>query len=99
MEKTFLTCLIAGICGAIVRLLLRPETCWRRWLAQFLVGVFCAIFLGAFLGVQVVRVLKIEDVESTAYAVAATAFVVGTAGEEVIRMLQRKYGIDKSSDA
>lgn len=83
--------MVAGFFGALVRGMLAPEGKLKARLVQGVVGIFSALFLGAFLGGFFEGI-----VAHPAYAYLASGFICGTAGEVIIAYAQRKIlGDDK----
>lgn len=82
------TLLTAGVFGSIVRVLIRPERQWQRWLVQVLIGTFSAVFLGSLVGHLVARMVGVESLNA---AYLASGFLIGTAAEKVIEKLQNKF--------
>lgn len=80
--------LTSGFCGSIVRVLIRPEKQWQRWLVQVLVGTTAAVFLGSIFGHIISNMIGHEG--STA-AYLASGFLIGTAAERAIEKLQAKF--------
>lgn len=80
------TLLIAGFFGSLVRVLLRPERRWQLWLVQMVVGVSSAVFLG-----QVFGGLIGQWTGSPGASLSAAGFLIGTAAEQVIACLQKRF--------
>ena len=83
--KTLIT---AGIFGSIFRIMTNPDRQWKRCLAQALMGVSAAVFIGPiFAHVIVIAVGK----EGYIPALLAAGFFIGSAAEKVTEKLQSKF--------
>ena len=78
--------LAGGFFGTLTKLLLRPEKSWRSWLAQFVVGISCAVFLGGLVG---------RWLDAGPAGFAAVAYVFGSAAEQALAVAQSKLGKPK----
>ena len=72
---------VGGASGTLTRLILRPEKDWKAWLAQFVVGILAAVFLGGLAG---------HFLDAGPIGYASSAYVIGTAAEQFIRLLQSR---------
>lgn len=80
------TLLVAGFFGSLVRILLKQERRWQRWIVQMIVGVLSAVFLG-----QIVGGLIAQWTGAPGASLSAAGFIIGTAAEQVIASLQKRF--------
>lgn len=83
---------ISGAGGAYFRAVLLPEKHWARRIVQGVAGVLSAIFLG---GVVAHGLNSIVD--TGPFAWLACGFILGTAGEAGVKVLQEKI-LGKSNE-
>ena len=82
------TLLAGGFFGTAVRVMLKPDKGWRKWLVQMFVGLSAAIFLGQILG-HIITSAVGQEAASAAYY--AAGYIIGTAAEKVIEKIQEKF--------
>ena len=80
--------LTSGVFGSIVRVILKPDREWQRWIVQVFVGVAAAVFLGQVVGHLIIAVIGPEGAIA---AYSASGFLIGTAAEKAIEKLQKKF--------
>ena len=81
-NETIKVLLTGGFFGSLTRLLLKPEGSWKAWIAQLIVGISCAVFLGGLAG---------QAINSGMAGYMASAYVIGSAGEQALAILQAKF--------
>lgn len=91
MEEDLKILLTSGFGGSVVRVLLRPEKQWHRWVVQVVIGVTTAVFLGQLVGHLIKAAVGAEGGPA---AFAAAGFLIGTAAERTIEYLQNRF-LDK----
>tara|TARA_R110000772_G_scaffold143235_1_gene252747 strand:- start:16620 stop:16898 length:279 start_codon:yes stop_codon:yes gene_type:complete len=84
-DKDLQILVVAGISGTLVKLILDPEDSWKAWVAQAVVGVLCAIFLGG---------LASYYLDAGPAGTAGCGFVFGSMGERGLAAIQRRL-LDK----
>lgn len=94
MEEDIRILLTSGFGGSVVRVLLRPEKKWHRWVIQVAIGVTTAVFLGQLLGHLIKAAIGAEGGPA---AYAAAGFLIGTAAERAIEYLQNRF-LDTKED-
>ena len=73
---------VSGILGSLARLIIAPEDNWRRWVAQLIVGMLCAVFLGG---------LAAHFLNAGPSGLLACGFVFGSLGEHGLKVAQNKF--------
>jgi len=82
------TLLAGGFFGTAVRVMLKPDKCWRQWVIQMFVGLTAAIFIGQILGHLIISAVGREAASAAYYA---AGYIIGTAAEKVIEKIQAKF--------
>ena len=83
----FTLLLLGGFAGATTKMVLAPHEHWRAWLVQIFVGLMAALFIGGAVA---------SYLDLNLQGIAAVGFVVGSAGELFMRMVQRRLAAQLS---
>lgn len=78
--------LVGGFAGSTAKMVLAPELTWRVWMIDIVVGLTCALFLGAALGDWVADLIPALNKS----AFLASGFLCGASGELIVRGIRRR---------
>lgn len=77
---------ISGVAGTCYRAIMNPEGPWRRRLVRGAGGLLSAVFLGGALGIVIDSITG-----AGLWAASAAGFLMGSMGEEGVKVIQDRW--------